>query len=369
MKEICSQFIVGIYDFQWSADLRSFLKNYPVHGLALFNSPWDSPDHIWENKEASLDAIYDLYSGLNSQKHFLAVDQEGGRVRRFRGHYINLPPARTIGNYFQQTKDIGTIEQLYTIVAKQLVYSGVSLNFAPVVDRLYPESSEVVGDRAFSHDPDVIETLAQIVLKVFQNENLASTLKHFPGHGATKYDSHQKTATLFKEEHELKRDEQIFAHLASDASGMMTAHIAYPEDPKTIISLSKERLSAYRKKYHNINPELFWVTDDLLQMKAVSDQSPWIKTWEAGYDYLLLCGKLDDAANAIEETIRYVSQLHLGFQEKQNAIKRAEKAQSRFSGLSSKEKAPKKGWKNKIIQLQQEAEHLLERIHPNESNA
>lgn len=299
---MASLFVVGVKDFRWSSELDQFLKEYPVSGLALFNSPFDSPDNIWADRDTSLEVVYDFITRVHERVSFLSADQEGGRVRRLRGYYVPLPSAEKIALRYAETRNLAEIERLWTLAAKQMAASWVRLNFAPVCDLRIRDSNEVVGDRSFGYEAQIIKDLAGLFCRSFESVGVRTTLKHFPGHGSSTLDSHQQIALLQKEKHEVfATDRLIFEELAASTSALMTAHIAFPENPEEVFSLSPELIHDFRK---GPLANLALITDDLLSMKAVSERKPWVQAYHAPYNYLLLCGDLNASAQAIEETIR-----------------------------------------------------------------
>src|SRR5690606_14361412 len=99
--------------------------------------------------------------------------------------------------------------------------------------------------------------------KTFEAEGIHTTLKHLPGHGPSEFDSHQKIAVLFKPKRELFREDlEIFRKASAYASCVMTAHIAYEEDPERLVSMDVELVEELRNEMMNA-PDLLWITDDL----------------------------------------------------------------------------------------------------------
>lgn len=348
-------FAVGVKDFRAKADLQHFLKRYPVDGLVLFNSPFDSPDNIWSDPQAALEGVYDFVKSTADQIQFLAVDQEGGRVRRLRAPFVALPTAERISQAFENPEQRGKIDELYRLAARQMALSGVHLNFAPVCDLRYPESNQVIGDRSFGSDPEVVKTLVQVFCKSFAEERVWTTLKHFPGHGPSSFDSHDRIAELFVTEAELEaRDLAVFLESAAYAHGIMTAHIAFENDPDEIFSLSPKYLPGYRKK---IRSEILWITDDLLQMKAVSERQPWRSAYDREYDLCLLCGSLDQAAAAIEDTERHVESLEESFAVEE--VRRKRRASIQYPTISL---PTWKTYQQEIRELEKQSQDLLENL-------
>lgn len=357
-KRISKLFIVGVKDFKFSKELESFLKEYPVSGLSLFNSPHDSPSNIWQNRDASLEAVYEFAHNSLARGIFLSCDQEGGRVRRLRGPFVALPSAQKMTEFATELRSLDKLRALYSLAARQMALTGITLNFAPVCDLRVRESSSVVGDRSFGSSLEEAFAFIDIFCTAFEDEGVHTTLKHFPGHGPTQTDSHDNIAVLFKPKKEfLREDLQVFVRAQDLTSAIMTAHIAFEEDPERIISLDAEILEELKQGF---SKNLAWITDDLQTMKAVSEKKPWVRAYECPYDFLLLCGDLDQAARSIEETIRHAESSVKNFQDETRLEKRLSRSESLFSPSGGLLKFDQ--WKEKILEYENKAQEILEEI-------
>ncbi len=357
-KKIAGAFIVGIKDFEFSRELESFLKEFQIAGLALFNSPYDSPHNIWKDPEQALERVYEFNAKALRFVSFIAADQEGGRVRRLRAPFIHLPSAQRITESYEETGDLKSIKKLYELAAEQMKLAGIILNFAPVCDLRYPESHHVVGDRSFGTKASEVVKWAGLFCDAFETAGVKTTLKHLPGHGPSQRDSHEEVAVLFKTKEDLwKSDFQVFKELSSHASAVMTAHLAYEESSDRIFSLDKEFLTECREV---LPDSLLWITDDLLSMGAVKDEKPWLKAFDLHYDYLLVCGSLDEAAAAIEETIRHLENKSLNFTEEERLDRRLHRSLNTYK--TQVPMRPWKEWKSKILEMEKKGLEILEAL-------
>lgn len=166
----------------------------------------------------------------------VAVDQEGGTVIRI-GYRAIFPGAMAIG----ATGDPTLAERAAAAVARGLRADGIAVNHAPVCDVNVEKRNPVIGIRAFSDDPVRVAEFAAAWVRGSEGAGVATTPKHFPGHGATAYDSHHTTVDLDADRATIDARELVpfRAALAAGASGVMTAHVRYPAlDEDWIATLS-----------------------------------------------------------------------------------------------------------------------------------
>jgi len=348
-----SLFVVGVKDFRWTPELASFLKSFPVSGLAMFNSPFDSPDNIWADKAAALEAVHHFMSKASENVRFVAADQEGGRVRRLRGNFVPLPSAHIMAE--NSRRDLSRVRRIYEVAAIQMKLSNVRVNFAPVCDIRYPDSNIVVGDRSFGAADDV-RRMAKLFCQAFENNGVHTTLKHFPGHGPSKLDSHERKAVLFKSKRELmKEDTILFSQLAEDASAIMTAHIGFEGEEGLPFSINANLFNDFKD---HLPPNKILFTDDVQSMKAVADLKPWVEAMKLPYDFVLLCGTLDQAASSIEEAIRFWEDSSTSFSKEQEWEKKVKKSESHF--VSTEKLLPFQDWKLRMMDLEREGLDLIQ---------
>jgi beta-glucosidase-like glycosyl hydrolase len=302
-KNVAGLFIVAARDFEFNAELESFLKEFPVGGIGLFNSPHDNPSNIWTNPEAALEAVYAFSKKSREHGRFLCVDQEGGRVARLKAPFIKIPTAEQIAWAFVEKNTPAQIYSFFELVAEQLAMTGIHLNLAPVCDLRYEETSSAIGDRSFGGEPEKVIQLVRLFCEAMNSHEVSTTLKHMPGHGPTKSDSHEQIAVSLKTESEMFREDfRVFEECAEFSQAVMPGHLSYADSPDRVISLDRAHLEKLRSR---LPTHLRWISDDLALMKAVSARDPWIRCFDLNYDHILLCGSLDHAAKAIEATIRH----------------------------------------------------------------
>jgi beta-N-acetylhexosaminidase len=166
-----------------TAEERELLHHPLVGGVVLFSRNYENP--------AQLSQLVAAIHAERAPPLIVAVDQEGGRVQRFRDGFSRLPPARRIGHEFdlEPRAGVALARSIGWLMAAELRAHGVDISFAPDVD-LDLGVSEVIGDRAFHKSPDAVAQLASGWMQGMRDAGMAATAKHFPGHGAVVADSH-----------------------------------------------------------------------------------------------------------------------------------------------------------------------------------
>ncbi len=171
----------------------------------------------------------------------IAADYEGGRVQRFREGFTRIPPMRALGEAYEQNPARGRAlaQACGWLMAAELREADIDLPFAPVLD-IDTGVSEVIGDRAFHRDPDIIASLAVSLMAGLRDAGMAATGKHFPGHGHVAPDSHVELPVDERSMDEIE-DEDIEPFLQMMQAGLpsvMMAHIRYPAVDDLPASLS-----------------------------------------------------------------------------------------------------------------------------------
>ena len=171
----------------------------------------------------------------------VAVDQEGGSVIRI-GYRAIFPSAMAIG----ATNDPAWAERAAAAVARGLRADGIAVNHAPVCDVNVEARNPVIGIRAFGDDPERVAAFAAAWVRGSEHAGVATTPKHFPGHGATAYDSHHTTVDMAADRATIAARELVpfRAAISAGASGIMTAHVRYLAlDEDSIATLSPRILT------------------------------------------------------------------------------------------------------------------------------
>ena len=182
--------IIDIPGYELTGDDKEVLNHPLVGGVILFSKNFVSKDQV------SL-LIRDIHNATRDRELLITVDQEGGRVQRFKEGFSSLEAPGIIGNIisehgFAKTTLLEATKKAYThgaIIAKELAAVGVDLSFIPCLDIDWGKS-EVIGNRAISSDPKLVAILCLSIINGLKSFGLKNCVKHFPGHGWAKEDSH-----------------------------------------------------------------------------------------------------------------------------------------------------------------------------------
>ncbi len=213
---------------------RDLLREPAVGGVILFTRNYENPEQI-EDLVAQIRA-------LRSPPLLIAVDHEGGRVQRFRDGFTPIPAMRHLGRLYDS--EPGEAMQLARhigwLLAAELRAVSIDLCFAPCVD-LDWGVSEVIGDRAFHRQPDVVAELAGEFSRGLRSAGMAAVLKHFPGHGAVIADSHVRLPIDRRDYSSTLDDMRPYERLFGNglAAGVMLAHVVYREMDELPAGFSK----------------------------------------------------------------------------------------------------------------------------------
>lgn len=255
----------------------------------------------------------------------VAVDQEGGSVVRV-GYRAVFPSAMAIG----ATSEPSYAERAARAVAEGLLADGITVNHAPVCDVNVEARNPVIGTRSFGDDPERVAAFAAAWVRGSEGAGVASTPKHFPGHGDTALDSHFTRPDVTADRETLeRRDLRPFREaFAAGATMVMTAHIRYPAlDPTAPATISRPVLTELLRDEMRFDG--LCVTDSL-DMSGIADisvQDVVVTGLEAGVDAMMVTSGLDRqlaAAGWIEGGVRPARIA--------DALRRASSFRTRFGG-------------------------------------
>ncbi len=271
-------------------------KNANPFGFILFQRNCENPKQV--------KSLINSLKELVGRDCPILIDQEGGRVQRFKPPYWReYKPMRFFGDAYK-SNPCSALEDLRfeTLrIAGDLVEAGVNVNCSPVLDLFFKGAHDIIGDRAFSDDPKEVARLGLSVCRNFLNSGITPIIKHIPGHGRAHDDSHLELPYVFADIEDLYvTDFAPFRDIAASDIGKevwaMSAHIVYEKiDNELPVSLSSVAIDNVIRK--NIGFEGVLICDDL-DMKALDKYGSLSekanKALGAGCDLALYCaGEVD----------------------------------------------------------------------------
>jgi len=287
--------IAAVEGLQLQAVDRARLVHPLVGGVTLFARNFTDAAQVTE-------LCNDIHA-LREPRLLICVDQEGGRVQRFRDGFTRLPPMRRIGDLWDKDPAgaLTAARAAGYVIAAELGQCGVDVSFAPVLD-LDHGASTIIGDRAFHSDPAVVVELAGALLDGLGAAGMAGVGKHFPGHGFIAADSHLELPVDRRSEEEIAAwDLKPFRELAPKLAGIMPAHVLYPAVDSRPAGFSQHWLRDVLRRQCGYKGAIF--SDDLGMQGAAGEGSLAARAaaaFEAGCDLVLAC-TTQDADNLLDE--------------------------------------------------------------------
>ncbi len=278
---------------------RRRLAHPLVGGVIHFARNWQSREQLCALNAAIKSIRPDV---------LIAVDQEGGRVQRFRTDgFTHLPPMRALGELWLQDALPATLAATACgyVLGTELRACGVDLSFTPVLDLGYGGSS-VIGDRAFARDPRVVSLLAKSLMHGLLQAGMHNCGKHFPGHGFVKADSHHAVPIDPRSlKAILAEDAAPYPWLGSSLASVMPAHVVYPKVDARPAGFSARWLQDILRGKLGFGGAIF--SDDLsmagarvLEGQELSYTQAALAALQAGCDMVLLCNQSVDGGSALD---------------------------------------------------------------------
>ena len=282
-------FIVGLKSTEISSKEQLFLKKYKPWGIILFT-------RNIKNLNQTKKLTSKIRNIFNDKKYPIMIDQEGGRVSRLENiiSFKNLTSDFFGKKYVKNKKDFDIYFKIFIDKTSYLLKElGVNINSVPVLDLKISGSSKIIGDRSFSRDPNIVSKIGDICIKAYKENSIGTIIKHIPGHGLSKVDSHLSTPYINKSlNYLLKNDFKAFKNKNSFFA--MTGHLIFNQiDKDNTVTHSRKMINIIRKK---IGFKNLLISDDL-SMKSLkkSLKINTIDTFKAGCNLALHCnGKLKE---------------------------------------------------------------------------
>ena len=276
-------FITGIKSLKLTTSEVKFLKKQKPWGIILFSR------NIKSINQAKL-LTHSIRKLFKDPHYPILIDQEGGRVNRLKNiiTFDNLTGEYFGKLYVQDKRKFNIIYRLFIDKSSYLLKQiGVNINTLPVLDLRIKGSSNIIGDRSFSENKKIVSKVGDICIDLFNQNSIGTVIKHIPGHGLAKVDSHNFTPVVDKSINYLIKND-FFPFKNKDSLFAMTAHIIYKKiDPLNTATHSKKIINIIRKK---IGFKNVLISDDLSMKSLKYDLiTNTIKSFEAGCNLALHC--------------------------------------------------------------------------------
>ena len=276
-------FICGIKGTQLSIKEINFLKKFRPWGIILFSR------NIKTIQQTQL-LTKNIKMLFNNNNYPILIDEEGGRVSRL-SKFIDSTnfSAEFFGKLY--LKDKKKFSYFFEIYINQISYLlnllGININTVPVLDLRRKKSHNIIGNRSYSFDKKVVSKIGDLCVSNFHKNNIFTIVKHIPGHGLAKVDSHKNLPKIDNKYSYLSKND-FFTFMNKNNSFAMTGHLIYSKlDPDNSVTHSQKIIKIIRKKigFNNL------IISDDISMKAlkysISENTK--KAFTAGCNLVLHC--------------------------------------------------------------------------------
>jgi len=296
-KKLNSLFVLDLPGKKVDNEIKSFIKAYQPGGIIIMGANVKDVNQA-SNFILDIKSIYkNLTGNIFRQKPFITVDQEGGRVRRFKTGIDDVPSARECalkGREYVKEKAVQTSQALLNI--------GINVNFAPVADVLVHPENRVIGDRSFGNNELIVSEMVKAYLEGSKSTQIITCAKHFPGHGSVSQDSHLDLPTDYSTENDLLL-KPFKSAIDFDVKMVMIAHILFPKVDSVPSTMSSKIISILRNKL-NFNGVI--ISDDMnmgAMTKRFNKPEVIITSLKAGMDmFIHVIGSIKKQKNLIDKT-------------------------------------------------------------------
>jgi beta-N-acetylhexosaminidase len=290
--------IYGCTGFRLNDAERQFFSEAEPWGFILFARNIEAPDQV-----RALTSELREITGRNVP---VLVDQEGGRVARFRApHWRKYPPGRRYGELYARDPDRGleAVRLASRLIAAELFAAGVNVDCLPVLDVPVPGAHDVIGDRAYAETPEPIMALGRAAAEGLLEGGVLPVIKHIPGHGRASVDSHLNLPMVKTDVKTLDRTDFAPFKALANMPLAMTAHVVYSAiDPDHPATTSRKVISDIIRGVIGFDGLL--MSDDVsMQALAGTIAERARASLKAGCDLILHCnGRMDEMEAVAGET-------------------------------------------------------------------
>ncbi len=281
--------IISIKGYNLSKKEKLLLSYEKPWGLILFRRNIYSYSQIKK-------LITDIKKTAKDKNFPILIDEEGTNVSRLDNLINHNIDAKFFGNLYEKDKKFAiSIYKSYLIsLCNYLKNIGININTIPVLDVLRKNTNKIISNRSFSNKTKIVKELGDVCIKTCNSFKIIPIIKHIPGHGCSKEDSHLKTP-IVKINQKILNNIDFYPFKSSSAKIAMTSHIVYSKiDPKNVATFSKKIIKNIIRK--RIKFKGILISDDI-SMKALKFDliTNAKKSLEAGCNLVLYCaGNIKD---------------------------------------------------------------------------
>ncbi|WP_171687084.1 beta-N-acetylhexosaminidase [Paenibacillus planticolens] len=308
-----------------NANTQALLATRRVGGIILYK-----PNIKDSSQLTSLVNELKQKNATNKLPLWIGVDEEGGRVTRLPDEIKKTPTNQEIGkkNNKQFAYNVGSL------IGSELRAYGLNVDFAPVLDINSNPKNPVIGDRSFGASASLVNTLGMQMMKGLRDQQIASVVKHFPGHGDTSVDSHVGLPVVQNDLNRLRKFELLpFAEaVKQDADAVMVAHILLPKvDGQNPASMSKKIMTDLLRKEMGFQGVI--MTDDMT-MGAIEKNydlgASAVKSVLAGADVIMVGHDYNKVVTVIEALRKAVQDKRIPQETIDQSVARIQKLKQKY---------------------------------------
>lgn len=297
MSELIGPVILDLAGTELTQEDYELLAHPQVGGVILFTRNYSTPTELM--------AFCNEIRAARKSPLLIMVDQEGGRVQRFREGLTRIPNMGLIGQMYEKSSNnaLKFAEICGWIMASEVLALGIDMSLAPVLD-LNNINNPAIRDRGFHQNPKYVIPLAEAFIKGMRSAGMPATGKHFPGHGSVNLDSHVTIPVDARTLEEISSEDlQPFQQqILAGIDVIMPAHIIYSAVDKNPVGFSSIWLKKILREQNQFKGII--LSDDLNMNGAsfagdYSDRA--VMALDAGCDMILICNNRKEAIHVLDQ--------------------------------------------------------------------